>query len=436
MTEETNLLQQELTHLSADIERLAIQHEDQQMQLEDLQVASQDVELEKLERETSWQLAKNKLHEMDTQANKLIMDNQLLQQQRQNSLNLLEEKRLQLSAARQKLSELSSERASFNSNDQAQEIIQLQQHIGKIAEQMQSVQVAIDELANKIIALKNQAASLNSSYQRNLEKINQTKFKQQEQNILLSTYQENLANLDLSPAQLELLLAQNQLTLNELVLNCKNLELQIADLGLVNLKAIEDLAAANGKEQELLAQIEDLKHATATLQEAIEHIDGETRKLLQTTFDQLNQAIVVYFRTLFGGGNARLALTDQDILIAGIQIYAEPPGKKNSTIHLLSGGEKALAAMSFIFALFSLNPAPFCLLDEVDAPLDDANTQRFCNLVQELSSKTQFVYISHNRLAMEMADQLIGVTMQEKGVSTVVSVSLVEAVQHAQVAPE
>ena len=436
VTEESNLLQQELTHLSADIESLAIQHEDQQMQLEDLQVASQDVELEKLERETSWQLAKNKLHEMDTQANKLIMDNQLLQQQRQNSLNLLEEKRLQLSAARQKLSELSSERASFNSNDQAQEIIQLQQHIGKIAEQMQSVQAAIDELANKIIALKNQAASLNSSYQRNLEKINQTKFKQQEQNILLSTYEENLANLDLSSAQLELLLAQNQLSLNELVLNCKNLELQIADLGLVNLKAIEDLAAANGKEQELLAQIEDLKHATATLQEAIEHIDGETRKLLQTTFDQLNQAIVVYFRTLFGGGNARLALTDSDILIAGIQIYAEPPGKKNSTIHLLSGGEKALAAMSFIFALFSLNPAPFCLLDEVDAPLDDANTQRFCNLVQELSSKTQFVYISHNRLAMEMADQLIGVTMQEKGVSTVVSVSLVEAVQHAQVAPE
>ena len=436
VTEESNLLQQELTHLSADIESLAIQYEDQQIRLEDLQVASQDVELEKLERETSWQLAKNKLHEMDTQANKLIMDNQLLQQQRQNSLNLLEEKRLQLSAARQKLSELSSERASFNSNDQAQEIIQLQQHIGKIAEQMQSVQAAIDELANKIIALKNQAASLNSSYQRNLEKINQTKFKQQEQNILLSTYQENLANLDLSQAQLELLLAQNQLSLNELVLNCKNLELQIADLGLVNLKAIEDLAAANGKEQELLAQIEDLKHATATLQEAIEHIDGETRKLLQTTFDQLNQAIVVYFRTLFGGGNARLALTDQDILIAGIQIYAEPPGKKNSTIHLLSGGEKALAAMSFIFALFSLNPAPFCLLDEVDAPLDDANTQRFCNLVQELSSKTQFVYISHNRLAMEMADQLIGVTMQEKGVSTVVSVSLVEAVQHAQVTPE
>lgn len=432
VAQESGLLQQELTHLTSDIESLAIQYEDKQISLEDLQVASQDVELEKLERETSWQLAKNKLHEVDTHANKLIMDNQLFQQQRQNTLNLAEEKRLQLSAARQKLGELSSERETFNSNDQAQEIIQLQQQIGEIAKQMQSVQETIDELANKIIALKNKAASLNSNYQRNLEKINQTKFKQQEQNILLSTYQENLAGLDLSPAQLEVLLEQNQLSLTELIANCKNLDAQITDLGLVNLKAIEDLAAANGKEQELLGQIEDLKNATATLQEAIEHIDGETRKLLQTTFDQLNTAIVVYFRTLFGGGNARLALTDKDILIAGIQIYAEPPGKKNSTIHLLSGGEKALAAMSFIFALFSLNPAPFCLLDEVDAPLDDANTQRFCNLVQELSNKTQFVYISHNRLAMEMADQLVGVTMQEKGVSTVVSVNLVEAVQHAQ----
>ncbi len=436
VAQESSLLQQELAHLTSDIESLSIQYEDKQISLEDLQVASQDVELEKLERETSWQLAKNKLHEADTQANKMIMDNQLFQQQRQNTLNLVEEKRLQLSAARQKLGELSTERETFNSNDQAQEIIQLQQQIGEIAKQMQSVQEAIDELANKIIVLKNKAASLNSNYQRNLEKINQTKFKQQEQNILLSTYQENLAGLDLSSAQLELLLEQNQLSLAELIANCKSLDTQIAELGLVNLKAIEDLAAANGKEQELLGQIDDLKNATATLQEAIEHIDSETRKLLQTTFDQLNDAIVVYFRTLFGGGNARLALTDKDILVAGIQIYAEPPGKKNSTIHLLSGGEKALAAMSFIFALFSLNPAPFCLLDEVDAPLDDANTQRFCNLVQELSNKTQFVYISHNRLAMEMADQLVGVTMQEKGVSTVVSVNLVEAVRHAQQATE
>ena len=144
---------------------------------------------------------------------------------------------------------------------------------------------------------------------------------------------------------------------------------------------------------------------------------------------QLKAALELYFKILFGGGSVELSLTEGDILQAGIQIMAQPPGKKNATIQLLSGGEKALTAMSFIFALFSLNPAPFCLLDEVDAPLDDANTARFCKLVQELAQKTQFVYISHNRLAMEMADQLVGVTMQEKGVSTIVSVSLVDAVK-------
>ena len=431
VAQESELLTHEISHLDLEIEELELQLEDKHLAHEELDLAAQDIEMERLEHETALQLAKNKLQDLDNKINRYIIDNQLLQQQKLNAQNLSEEKKLYLAAAAQKLAELSQERQSFNSNDQAQEIMQLQQQIAEIAAQMQETQQGLDQLSNKIIGLKNQASSLNSNYQRNLEKINQTKFKQQEQQILLSTYQENLAKLELTIPELEEMLQQNQQSLSALSSACRELEQQIAALGLVNLKAIEDLANASGKEQELLSQIEDLQTATATLRDAIEHIDGETRTLLQTTFEKLNQAIVVYFRTLFGGGDARLALTDKDILIAGVQIFAEPPGKKNSTIHLLSGGEKALAAMSFIFALFSLNPAPFCLLDEVDAPLDDANTQRFCNLVQELSSKTQFVYISHNRLAMEMADQLVGVTMQEKGVSTVVSVSLIDAVKHA-----
>ena len=431
VAQESELLTHEISHLNLEVEELELQLEDKHLAHEELDLAAQDIEMERLEHETALQLAKNKLQDLDNKINRYIIDNQLLQQQKLNAQNLSEEKKLYLAAAAQKLAELSQERQSFNSNDQAQEIMQLQQQIAEIAAQMQETQQGLDQLSNKIIGLKNQASSLNSNYQRNLEKINQTKFKQQEQQILLSTYQENLAKLELTIPELEEMLQQNQQSLSALSSACRELEQQIAALGLVNLKAIEDLANASGKEQELLSQIEDLQTATATLRDAIEHIDGETRTLLQTTFEKLNQAIVVYFRTLFGGGDARLALTDKDILIAGVQIFAEPPGKKNSTIHLLSGGEKALAAMSFIFALFSLNPAPFCLLDEVDAPLDDANTQRFCNLVQELSSKTQFVYISHNRLAMEMADQLVGVTMQEKGVSTVVSVSLIDAVKHA-----
>jgi chromosome segregation protein len=431
VAQESELLTHEISHLDMEIEELELQLEDKHLAHEELDLAAQDIEMERLEHETALQLAKNKLQDLDNKINRYIIDNQLLQQQKLNAQNLSEEKKLYLAAAAQKLAELSQERQSFNSNDQAQEIMQLQQQIAEIAAQMQETQQGLDQLSNKIIGLKNQASSLNSNYQRNLEKINQTKFRQQEQQILLSTYQENLAKLELTIPELEEMITQNQQSLGALSSACRELEQQIAALGLVNLKAIEDLTNASIKEQELLSQIEDLQTATATLRDAIEHIDGETRTLLQTTFEKLNQAIVVYFRTLFGGGDARLALTDKDILIAGVQIFAEPPGKKNSTIHLLSGGEKALAAMSFIFALFSLNPAPFCLLDEVDAPLDDANTQRFCNLVQELSSRTQFVYISHNRLAMEMADQLVGVTMQEKGVSTVVSVSLIDAVKHA-----
>lgn len=430
ITQELNILASEIKYLANEIDELEVQLEDKQIDYEDKLNASQDIELEKINAETSYQLAKNRLQELDNRSNRLIVDNQLVKQQQQHSHNLIEDKRLQLQAAKQKLAELTNEREAFNNNDQAQEILVLQENIAKVANNMQSVQHDIGELSNKIIGLKNKAGSINSSYQRNLEKINQAKFKQQEQHILLSTYHEQ--NGGFESEKLAEMVANNQISLDDLGIKIKNLDGQILSLGLVNLKAIEDLAIATEKESELVGQVADLSLAKTTLEDAIVHIDNETRKLLQTTFNALNDAIVVYFKTLFGGGNARLALTDKDILHAGVQIYAEPPGKKNSTIHLLSGGEKALAAMSFIFALFSLNPAPFCLLDEVDAPLDDANTQRFCNLVQELSSKTQFVYISHNRLAMEMADQLVGVTMQEKGVSTIVSVSLVEAIKHAE----
>ena len=165
------------------------------------------------------------------------------------------------------------------------------------------------------------------------------------------------------------------------------------------------------------------------LEEAIASIDQETRSRLQTTFDQVNASMAELFPLLFGGGRAALVLTGEDLLEAGVQIIAQPPGKKNATIHLLSGGEKALTAMSLVFSLFQLNPAPFCLLDEVDAPLDDANTSRFCALVKKMADKTQFLYISHNRLTMEMAEQLVGVTMQEQGVSRIVAVDILEALQ-------
>ena len=203
---------------------------------------------------------------------------------------------------------------------------------------------------------------------------------------------------------------------------------QLDEFGAVNLAAALELEEAQKQAQYYEEQQHDLAAATQMLTSAIKKIDAETRTLLQSTFEAVNAKMGEIFPTLFGGGSAQLVLTDDDLLHAGMQLIAHPPGKKNSSIHLLSGGEKALTALSLVFALFALNPAPFCLLDEVDAPLDDANTARFCELVKQLSAQTQFLYISHNRLTMEMAEQLIGVTMQEQGVSRIVSVDMQAAV--------
>jgi chromosome segregation protein len=202
----------------------------------------------------------------------------------------------------------------------------------------------------------------------------------------------------------------------------------------VNLAALEELTSSRERKTFLDAQMADLQDAIGTLEDAIHKIDLETRELLATTFDAVNAHFGRMFPVLFGGGTARLVMTGDEILDAGVQVMAQPPGKKNSSIHLLSGGEKALTAIALVFAIFQLNPAPFCLLDEVDAPLDDANTDRYAALVKEMSQGTQFLFISHNKIAMEMAEQLIGVTMQEQGVSRIVAVDMQAAASMAEAA--
>ena len=204
---------------------------------------------------------------------------------------------------------------------------------------------------------------------------------------------------------------------------------EIASLGAVNLAALEELSAASERKTYLESQSRDLHEAVETLENAIRRIDRETRERLQATFDEVNVSLQQLFPTLFGGGEAQLVMTGEEILDAGITIVARPPGKRNSSIHLLSGGEKALTALSLVFSLFRLNPAPFCLLDEVDAPLDDTNTDRFCRLVRQMARATQFLFISHNKITMELAEQLVGVTMPELGVSRVVAVDIEEALR-------
>ncbi|MDF1724993.1 MAG: chromosome segregation protein SMC [Alcanivorax sp.] len=206
---------------------------------------------------------------------------------------------------------------------------------------------------------------------------------------------------------------------------------RISRLGQINLAAIDEYQQQSERKNYLDSQNGDLEDALNTLENAIRKIDRETRARFKEYFDRINRGLQELFPKVFGGGHAYLELTGDDLLDTGVTIMARPPGKRNSTIHLLSGGEKALTALSLVFSIFQLNPAPFCLLDEVDAPLDDANVGRFCNLVSEMSAKVQFIYITHNKIAMEMAATLMGVTMHEPGVSRLVSVDVEEAAEMA-----
>ncbi|MDB4022469.1 chromosome segregation protein SMC, partial [Litorivicinus sp.] len=195
--------------------------------------------------------------------------------------------------------------------------------------------------------------------------------------------------------------------------------------------AVDEYQRELQRKSELDHQYAEVTEALETLEGAIRKIDRETRALFRNTFDSINAFFGEIFPQLFGGGEAWLMLTDEDLLATGVTIMARPPGKRNSSIYLLSGGEKALTALALVFAIFQLNPAPFCLLDEVDAPLDDANVLRYADAVAKMAETVQFIYITHNKISMERAEQLMGVTMSEPGVSRMVSVDIDRAVELA-----
>jgi len=257
------------------------------------------------------------------------------------------------------------------------------------------------------------------------EKSTELSLKEQEARLHYEQWAEQLQGVDEAPLLPLLEGAKPAALQNEL----NRLSSGIEALGAVNLAALEELQAAQERKEYLDAQSKDLTEALETLESAIRRIDKESRDLLMATYDQVNQHLSELFPVLFGGGEARLVLTGEEILDSGVQVMAQPPGKKNASIHLMSGGEKALTAIALVFSLFQLNPAPFCLLDEVDAPLDDTNTERLCNLIKKMAVNTQFIFISHNKLTMELAQQLVGVTMQERGVSHVVAVDIEEALR-------
>lgn len=289
------------------------------------------------------------------------------------------------------------------------------------------VRTALDNITGELRQVEQERMVSEQKLNPLRDAINQTRLKEQEARITENQFDERLKGCETQEEELVRSLGKTRPSALQAEINRLNAEM--AALGAVNPQALDELQSCQARKTYLDSQSQDLEEASETLQNAIRRIDRETRDRLLETVDKVNGHLEEMFPTMFGGGQAKLILRGEEILDAGVQIFAQPPGKKNSSIHLLSGGEKALTALAFIFSLFQLNPAPFCLLDEVDAPLDDSNTERFCNLVRKMSRQTQFIFISHNKITMEMAQQLIGVTMQERGVSRVVAVEIEEAMR-------
>jgi chromosome segregation protein len=293
---------------------------------------------------------------------------------------------------------------------------------------------AYDDLTAKLRASDERRVGFERELEPLRQRITDLQLKEQAARLGLAQYAQLLTDAQADLQVLAQSVESGQVRVAGLQTEIDRTQREIAALGPVNLAALEELSTSRERKSFLDAQNADLTEAMNTLEDAIKKIDAETRDLLGATFKIVNEHFSRMFPELFGGGNARLVMTGDEILDAGVQVLAQPPGKKNQTIHLLSGGEKALTAIALVFAIFQLNPAPFCLLDEVDAPLDDANTERYAKLVKGMGKETQFLFISHNKIAMEMAEQLIGVTMQEQGVSRIVAVDMESAVSMAEVA--
>ncbi len=302
----------------------------------------------------------------------------------------------------------------------------------EVEEQLGTSRQQMEELDSRVRTLEQERHQVEQDLGEHRRELDTLRLARQEQFVRRRTLEEQLAEADLDP---QALLADLEADAGEEVWQERlgKVSERITRLGNINLASIDELAEQSERKRYLDAQHADISRSLQTLEQAIRRIDRETRDRFKETFDAVNQGFQQLFPRLFGGGQAYLALTGEDLLETGVTVMARPPGKRNASIHLLSGGEKALTAVALVFAIFELNPAPFCMLDEVDAPLDDANVGRFCELVRSMSDRVQFIFITHNKLTMEIADQLLGVTMQEPGVSRLVSVDVEAATRLAAV---
>ncbi|HEX5682868.1 MAG TPA: chromosome segregation protein SMC [Ideonella sp.] len=428
-------LEDELAEIDGQMEELSerrvtgeARFEELDMQLANTQERHAELEEAVIQAERRLNDAREQLRSLERQAQEAQFQARALAARRGELQRAIETAASQVQANAQAGEQLQLELGSFN--DQAAQAglqdalaIKLEKE-----EALAATRSEYDDLSAKLRAADEQRLQFERSLDPLRERITKLQLETQAAQLGGAQYMEQLTAAEVNLEALAQTIADGNVKLWGLQGEIDRINRDVAALGAVNLAALDELTAARERKTFLDAQNADLNDAIKTLEDAIHKIDLETRDLLSTTFNQVNEGFGRMFPSLFGGGQAKLIMTGDEILDSGVQVMAQPPGKKNSTIHLLSGGEKALTAIALVFAIFLLNPAPFCLLDEVDAPLDDANTERYAKLVSEMSRGTQFLFISHNKIAMEMAEQLIGVTMQEQGVSRIVAVDMEAAV--------
>jgi chromosome segregation protein len=347
------------------------------------------------------------------------------------SLARLEERRLLLRERRAELVEALEESVEPLAEQRARLDEQLVLRV-EVEESLTMARGRLDALDAQVRELEQERHRVEQESRLGRSELDRQRLERQERLVRRQTLVEQIAEAEQTPADV---LAAMDPSASESVWqeSLAKTSARVQRLGPVNLAAVDEYRLQAERKVYLDSQHEDITRSLDTLEQAIRKIDRETRSRFRETYDQVNQGFQQLFPRLFGGGHASLDLTDEDLLETGVSVMARPPGKRNSSIHLLSGGEKALTAVALVFAIFELNPAPFCMLDEVDAPLDDANVGRFCELVRSMSDRVQFVFISHNKVTMEIADHLVGVTMHEPGVSRLVSVDVDEAVRLAAV---
>jgi chromosome segregation protein len=413
---ESQMLQEQAEQIMAE----------QEQKKQNLEASNQDLQSQQQRIDQSANEARQQVYSLKSQIESLKSSETLtgkqlerLQLQHQQSVERIAELELNLN---QTLTPMDQEKKQLE-----QMIVDKEQLEVRLKKQRQLQ----EDLEAEITQLSEQHIKTQRALEKQKEALDTIRFELQESKVRQQTVNEQLKEID---ADVETVLQNlpEQAEEHSWKRTVDDLLAQIERLGTINLTAIEEFKAQSERMEFLNEQHADLIEALQTLDQAINQIDKESRLRFRETFDKINSGLQEKFPKLFGGGHAYLELTEQDELESGVNIIARPPGKKNSSIHLLSGGEKALTAVALVFSIFELNPAPFCLLDEVDAPLDDANVGRFSRMVEEMSASVQFLYISHNKATMEIAKQLAGVTMKEPGVSRMVAVDIEEAVSLAE----